>query len=109
MRVYFEGGSTGTNSNSPDGYEGSQWWADLTPAMVTMNDTTQFTLTIKADPADPALWSDYNGQQASANPDLFNAAASHVRDLGLSFGGGYFFENGVTGQGSLTISSITVG
>jgi hypothetical protein len=108
MRVYFQGGSAGTDANSPDGYEGQQWWADATPAMISLNGTTDFTLHITANPADPEGWCDWNGQQASANPDLFNAAASHVRDLGLSFGGGDFYENGVTGSGSLTITSITV-
>jgi len=34
---------------------------------------------------------DWNGKQASDNAALFNQAASHVRELGLSFGGGYFF------------------
>ena len=61
-------------------------------------------------PNDPAAaWTDWNGQPASASADLFRGAASHVRNIGLSLGGGWFFENGVTGTGSLTVDSITVG
>jgi hypothetical protein len=104
MRLYFEGGGAGTNSNSPDGYEGQQWWSDA--SLVDLNTTTgQFTVTATTD---PAYWSDYNGQPASANLALFDGALSHVRDLGLSFGGGWFAENGVTGQGTLSNVSISI-
>ena len=106
-RVYFEGSGGGVSDGSPDGYLGQHWWANGA-ATVYLNDqgTTEFILTI---PVTPNNWSDWNGQLASANADLFTGAASHVRNIGLSFGGGYFFENGVTGTGGLTIDSIHVG
>jgi hypothetical protein len=108
MRLYFEGGSAGTNSNSPDGYMGQQWWSDASLTdlgTVAGHPTFQVTVT-----TDPANWSGYNGEPASdpANLAMFTAALSHVRDLGLSFGGGYFAENGVTGAATLTVSSINV-
>jgi hypothetical protein len=102
-RVYFQGAGAGTNANSPNGYEGQQWWADAKVDLNTTPDT--FTLTAKVDPA-ATSWTDWNGQSASANPDLFHAAASHAQNLGLSFGGNSFFEDGVTGNGSLHIDSI---
>jgi hypothetical protein len=108
-RIYFQGAG-GTSTESPLGFEGQSWWADGsgTPTAVDLNTTRgAFTLTLKVDPA--LGWSDWNGKPASENAALFNQAASHVRELGLSFGGGYFFENGVDGHGSLTINSITVG
>ena len=109
-RVYFEGSGGGVSDGSPDGYEGQHWWADASSAVVYLNSpnspgTAEFTLTI---PVNPANWSDWNGQPASANAGLFAGAASHVRNIGISFGGGYFFENGVTGTGGLTIDNITV-
>jgi hypothetical protein len=111
MRVYFQGAGAGTNANSPNGYEAQQWWAD---AKADIQPDGTFTLTATVGPAaagDPAAtnWVDWNGQSASANPDLFQAAASHAQSLGLSFGGDSFFEDGVTGSGSLQNVSIQYG
>jgi hypothetical protein len=53
-------------------------------------------------------WSDWNGKVADSSPDVtagFNAAVAKVSTVGVSFGGGCFFENGVTtsdGSGSFT-------
>jgi hypothetical protein len=55
-----------------------------------------------------AGWSDYNGKQANDNQDLFSKAASHVQEMGLTFGGGSFFPKGVEGTGGITITGITV-
>src|SRR5262249_9705034 len=87
-RVYFEGSGGGVSDGSPDGYLGQHWWANGA-ATIDLNSQgeTEFSLSIKAD---PVLWSDWNGQPASANVDLFKGAASHVRNIGLSFGGGWF-------------------
>jgi hypothetical protein len=107
-RVYFEGSGGGVSDGSPDGFEGQHWWANgVSSAVLDLNrqGVTPFMLTTKVDPAN---WSDWNGQPASANQALFAGAASHVRNIGLSFGGGWFFENGVAGTGGLTIDSITV-
>jgi len=108
-RVYFVGAG-GTSDQSPQGYEGQSWWANSgSPnAILDLTQSGDFTLTVTVSP-DPAAWSDWNGKQASDNAALFNQAASHVRELGLSFGGGYFFENGVEGNGTLTNVSIQVG
>jgi hypothetical protein len=76
---------------------------------LTGNDTGTLTTTV-----DPANWSDLNGKlgnQDSSTTSAFNAAAMNVQDVGLSFGGGYFFANGVgttDGSGTLTVTSFTV-
>jgi len=107
MRVYFEGSGGGVSDGSPDGYMGQHWWAHPDSAVVYLNQRTGgFIMTVTVDPAN---WSDWNGQPASANQALFAGAATHVRNIGVSFGGGYFFENGVNGQGGVTIDSIQVG
>jgi hypothetical protein len=104
-RVYFEGSSGGANANSPDGYQAQQWWAHGDAAVLDLTKTGHFDLWIKVAPTSD--WSNWNGQSADANPELFGGAASHVRQIGLSFGSGHFFETGVEGTGGLTITNIT--
>jgi hypothetical protein len=108
MRVYFEGSGGGVSDGSPDGYLGQHWWAHPDSAVVYLNSegTTEFKLTVHVGATGD--WTDWNGKSADQNADLFTGAATHVRNIGVSFGGGYFFENGVTGTGGLTIGGITV-
>ena len=57
---------------------------------------------------DLSQWSDFNGQVADSSADVtagFSAAVAKVSTVGVSFGGGCFFENGVTtsdGSGTFT-------
>ncbi len=84
------------------------WWSN--PVSVTLANGT-FTLTTTVSPAN---WSDYFGafgNQDQSTTSGFNAAAKDVKDIGLSFGGGYFFANGVgttDGSGTFTVTSFTV-
>lgn len=83
------------------------WWADVSPASAVLANGT-VTLTILVDPAQ--AWSDWNGQSSANNAAAFNAAASDMTVVGLSFGGGCFFENGVgttDGSGSFTLTNFT--
>jgi hypothetical protein len=60
---------------------------------------------------EPAGWSDFNGELGPAFAAQFLDAASNVTTIGLSFGGGCFFENGVgttDGSGTLTLDTFTV-
>jgi hypothetical protein len=85
------------------------WWADATTASYVLANTDgAVTLTILVDPAQ--AWSDWNGQPSSGLPAEFIAAASNMTAVGLSFGGGCFFENGVgttDGSGSFTLTNFT--
>jgi len=63
---------------------------------------------------DGANWSDYYGHYGNdpAYSAGFNAAVSNVTQIGLSFGGGCFFENGVgtsDGSGIFTLNTYTAG
>jgi hypothetical protein len=84
------------------------WWADAsTASYVLANGTVTITATV-----DPTLgqWSDWNGQASADYTDAFTAAAGNMTAVGLSFGGGCFFENGVgttDGSGTLTLTSFT--
>ena len=82
------------------------WWADSAFAYLGDGD---FTLTATISPA--GGWSDWNGQPSASNGPAFVGAASNVTGIGLSFGGGCGFENGVgttDGSGSLTLDSFSV-
>jgi len=100
VRLFFETGG------GPFAYT-NYWWSDV--AFTPLGNGT-YTLTAQIDPA--AQWSDWNGQPSATNIAAFDAAASDITGIGLSFGGGAGFENGVgttNGSGSLTLNSFTVG
>jgi hypothetical protein len=99
VRLFFQTGGGGFAYTN-------YWWAD---AAFTPLANGAFTLTAQIDPTQP--WSDWNGQPSSGNATAFTAAASDVTSIGLSFGGGFFFENGVgttDGSGALTLNGYTL-
>lgn len=81
------------------------WWSD---AAWTPLANGSFTLTANLNPVG---WSDWNGEPGVTQTAGFQDAASNVTTIGLSFGGGCFFENGVgttDGSGTLTLDSFSV-
>src|SRR4051794_33564919 len=97
-RLYFETSNAG-------GFDYTHyWWSNPSSAVLTDG-----SLTVTAQVL-PAEWSDWNGQNGVTVPAEFAKAAGDVGSIGLSFGGGCFFENGVgttTGTGTLTLDSFT--
>ena len=62
---------------------------------------------------DPGMWSDLCGTVGSVNVPAFMASISNIKDVGLSFGSGFFFENGVgvdgtTGSATFQLTSYTI-
>jgi hypothetical protein len=107
VRFYFASPSAGGNGN---GFFTKYWWSN--PVHVQLqNDGAGGVAptTISVSLADPAQWSDWNGQQGDSSPDVttaFDSAISKVGTIGLSFGGGCFFENGVSvTSGTATFNS----
>ncbi len=105
VRLYWDSASI---TKTKDLVATNYWWSN--PVNVTLaNGTGTLTTTVS-----PANWSDYYGafgNQDQSTTSAFNAAAKDVKDIGLSFGGGYFFANGVgttDGSGTFTVTSITV-
>ena len=100
-RLFFE------TSYSVGGFAYSDyWWAD--DAYSTLANGT-FTITAVVSPA--GVWSDWGGEPSATNVTTFTSAASNVTGIGLSFGGGCFFENGVgttNGKGALSLTSFSV-
>lgn len=104
VRLFF------TSTGGPFAFT-NYWWSDVSPGSAQLDsfftNGTQ-TLTAVLDPT--TAWSDWNGQPSSANAAAFTTAASSITSIGLSFGGGCFFENGVgtsDGSGVFTLQSFT--
>ena len=100
-RLYFQ------TSNATGFEETHYWWSNPADAVLANG---KFTVTATVD---GAAWSDFYGHLGSTPTYSagFTAAASNVTAIGLSFGGGCFFENGVgttNGSGTLTLTSFTV-
>ncbi len=100
-RLFFETSSAG-------GFDATHyWWSN--PGGTTELANGSFTLTAKVS---PDQWSDEDGHEGSFSASAragFAAAAANVTGIGLSFGGGGFFENGVGAPDStLTLTSFTV-
>jgi hypothetical protein len=83
VRFYFQ-----TRTNGPFN-PSDYWWSNPVHSLLQpLNDNTvEITNSFE-----PGLWTNYFGQP---DPVGFEIAASNVVAIGLSFGGGCFFENGV--------------
>jgi hypothetical protein len=86
------------------------WWSN--PMSVDLEDLKAADVTLSVDISNPAMWSDWNGQVGTTVPAAFAAATQDVQFIGLSFGGGCFFENGVgiapgTGSGNFRLMDFT--
>ena len=85
------------------------WWSNPT-AMTLTAPTSSATLNVSLD---PSQWSDWNGEKGDSSASVtaaFNAAVANVQTIGLSFGGGCFFENGVTtsdGSGTFALTGFS--
>jgi hypothetical protein len=94
-RLYFN------TANGPFAFT-KFWWSN--PASMVLTSPGGGTVTANVD---PAQWSDWNGRFGTTDVAAFNDAASNPDLIGLSFGGGCFFENGVGIDGSATFKLLT--
>jgi hypothetical protein len=77
------------------------WWSNPVSYVLANG-----TATLTAPLTDPSQWSDWNGQNGSTQVAGFDAAVAKVHEIGLSYGGDCFFENGATvNSGTATFSS----
>jgi hypothetical protein len=107
VRFYFRSPSASGSSigTPPAGFYTQFWWSNPDHVVLT-GDTSSGTLI--ADISDPNEWSDWNGKRPADDPSVaaaFIKATQNVQAIGLSFGGGCFFENGVTTANGGTFSS----
>ena len=108
VRFYFTSPrASGTTVPGTTGFYTQFWWSN--PAHIPLVTDPQGPDSISAIVADPNEWSDWNGKRGSDSPEVteaFLVAIRNVQSVGLSFGGGCFFENGVTtSDGSGTFNS----
>jgi hypothetical protein len=97
-RLYFQ-------TDNGGGFAFTHFWWSNPESQVLANG--HWTLTASVEPAE---WSDWNGQNGATQVAGFLDAASNVKMIGLSFGGGCFFENGVgttDGSGTFTLDSYS--
>ena len=90
VRLYF----TSPQAAGTTGFFTQFWWSN--PASLTLTNDVSGTIIASLD---PSQWSDWNGHEANFSPEVtaaFITASQNVQTVGLSFGGGCFFENGVT-------------
>jgi hypothetical protein len=103
VRLYFKSNLKGDFAYT------NYWWSNSSAGTsYTFVDGTPATMTLTVPLGTGTSWTDYNGQQ---DVDGFAAAIANVGQIGLSFGGGYFFANGVglsSGTASFLLTSYTV-
>lgn len=100
VRFYFE------TSNAGGFNPGNYWWSNPTSWPLVTNGSGAIATTF-----DPSNWSDFYGINGAADTADFDNAVSDVTKIGLSFGGGCFFENGVgttDGSGTFTLNTFNV-
>jgi hypothetical protein len=93
--------ASGTTGPGTTGFYTQFWWSNLAPDVtdVTLVTDPQGQSSMSAVVADPNQWSDWNGKKGNDSPEVlehFMVAIHNVQSVGYSFGGGCFFENGVT-------------
>src|SRR5947209_11259502 len=98
VRFYFTSPkASGTTGPGTTGFYTQFWWSN--PLHVPLVTDPQDSMTISQPVMNPALWSDWNGKRGTESPEVtaaFMVAIRNVQTIGLSFGGGCFYENGVT-------------
>jgi hypothetical protein len=103
VRLFFQTSNAG-------GFDETHYWWSRPGSAVLAN--TSGPITLSANLSDLGAWGDFFGH--SGDDPLFPGftdAVSNVTTIGLSFGGGCFFENGVgtaDGSGTLTLDTFTV-
>ncbi|MDQ1371756.1 MAG: hypothetical protein QG582_671 [Candidatus Thermoplasmatota archaeon] len=96
-------------SSTGDSWECSDYWWSSGDDGVEFaylgfdDDKTAMSWTLTASLTDLASWSDRDGHFASAHGDVFSEALGDVREIGLSFGGGSLYANGVGVFGSESV------
>jgi len=100
VRLYFE-----TNNN--DLGESQYWWSNPESRTLANGPDTLMASLI------PSNWSDRDGHKGTfdgAHMAAFAASVSDVQQIGVSFGGGCFFANGVgtsDGSGTFKLTNFT--
>jgi hypothetical protein len=106
MRLYFTTTTGSYRVGQADKNPSRYWWSQAGSCYIEqVDDGTLVTITSTVT---PGQWSNANGQLSSNLPNEFNAAAATAKQLGLSFGGGCYYDTGVgVSSGSATLHLIS--
>ena len=105
VRLFFETSSAGGFN------ETHYWWSN--PASIDLSKLGNgVKATVMVSLGDPGAWSDYYGHfgNETGYSAGYQAAVENVTAVGLSFGGGCFFENGIgtfDGSGSFELNAFS--
>lgn len=113
VRFYFQTDTSGKFE------ETDYWWSNAAPftsaTLQSLAAAQPGSVSLSADISDGSQWSDYYGHFGNepAYAAAFQKATKDVQFIGLSYGGGCFFENGVgitpgTGSGFFRLMDFTV-
>lgn len=94
-RLYFSTNAATYNLQDANINENAYWWSSGPSAWTVISATTGNV--VLTDTFDPSHWSNAQGHSA-ADPNYtaaFLAAVANVRQIGVSFGGGSFFDVGI--------------
>ena len=133
VRLYFASNLPQAGMSSCLGFNGNSnhpvvknefdfWWSN-TPVQATLLKSGSYyqfqqtggsggTITLQVS-LDPLNWSDLCGHAGTFDLAAFMASISNIKNVGLSFGSGFFFENGVgvngaTGTATFELTSYTI-
>ncbi len=92
-RLYFSTNAAAYDLQDATLHENAYWWSGSAWTEVTNN----MGIVVLSDTFDPVHWSNAQGHSAAdpAYTPAFNAAVANVRQIGLAFSGGSFFDTGV--------------
>ena len=102
VRLYFE------TTNNELGYS-QYWWSNNGAASSYVLAPGSATLTANLDPSKWSDWDGHLGNFDAAHIAAFNEAVADVQQIGLSFGGGCFFANGVgspSGSANIALTNL---
>jgi len=104
VRLEFQ--STRSGPYSPSDY----WWGTSSLNLSTL--ANQGSVSLKNSTANPAEWSNINGQSGSTDPAGFADALKNVKQVGVAFGSACRYASGVAigggGTGSFSLLSYTL-
>jgi hypothetical protein len=93
VRLYFTTVTGTYDLRNANAHQTNYWWSTKgiqLPDLVTWPSGGVFMISL-----DPSLWSDSQGVLGSIEPEAFAAAVRNVKQIGLSFGGGCYYDIGV--------------
>ena len=102
VRLYFE------TTNNELGYS-QYWWSNNGATGSYVLAAGPATLTANLVPSEWSDWDGHMGNSDAAHIVAFNEAVADVQQIGLSFGGGCFFANGVgdpSGSANIALTNL---